>query len=144
MGVQSKDIVVVDYVGTFENGDIFDSSTHGDHSHPLEFQVGAGEVIPGFDRGMIGMEIGEDKEIIIMPKDAYGEIDRDKYKEIPKASFEFEEEPIVGMSLLIGLPDGKEFQTKIVALSEKTVTIDLNHPLAGKKLIFNVKLLEIK
>lgn len=144
MAIKNGDTIVVDYEGKLENGKVFDSSKHGDHNHPLEFTVGKGMVIRGFDDGVLGMKLNEEREIEIEPEDAYGLTDKRLYKEIPKKSFQFDEEPRAGMQLLIATPDGKEFPTNVIAVSKDTITIDLNHPLAGKKLIFKVTLLEIK
>ena len=142
--IKVGDTVRVDYEGRLENGEIFDSSTHGDHSHPLEFTVGSGMVIKGFDEGVLNMEIGEEKEIVIKPDEVYGQVNKNLFKEIPKSSFQFEEEPTIGKNLMIRLPDGRQFQTEILKVSKNTITIDLNHPLAGKTLIFKVKILDIK
>ncbi|MBS3093553.1 FKBP-type peptidyl-prolyl cis-trans isomerase [Candidatus Pacearchaeota archaeon] len=144
MVVKEGNVVVVDYEGRFESGEIFDSSKHGDHSHPLEFEVSAGNVISGFDRGVLDMEKGEEKEIVIEPDDAYGNVNKSLYKEIPRESLQLDQDPEEDMGLLIATPDGKQFPTKIVEVSDKTITIDLNHPLAGKTLIFKIKIIEIK
>ncbi|MEN9626492.1 MAG: hypothetical protein RL557_820 [archaeon] len=141
--IKPGDTISVDYEGRLENGEVFDSSTHGDHSHPLEFTVGSGMVIKGFDKGVLDMKIGEEKEIVIKPEEAYGRVNKSLFKEIPKSSFQFEEEPEVGKNLMISLPDGRQFQTKILKLGKNTITIDLNHPLAGKTLIFKVKVLNV-
>jgi peptidylprolyl isomerase len=143
MGIKQGDFVSVEYEGRLESGEIFDSSRHGDHSHPLEFEVGSGKVIRGFDEGVLGMELGEEKEIVIKPSEGYGEVNTSLYKKIPRQSFEFEEEPQKGMGLMISTPDGKQFPTKIIDVDEHTITIDLNHPLAGKTLIFKVKILAV-
>lgn len=141
--IKSGDKVSVDYEGRFESGEVFDSSKHGDHSHPLEFEVGANQVIPGFDKAVVGMKKGEEKEFTINPEEGYGEINHQLKKEIPKKALPPEQEPKAGMTLVVSTPQG-QFPVKISEVKEDTVTIDLNHPLAGKKLIFKIKILDIK
>lgn len=146
MPVKEGDTVVVEYEGKLENGEIFDSSSHGDHHHPLEFVVGSGNIIKGFDEGVRGMEIGEEKEISINPDEAYGERKEELQQKVPKSELpplpegqELKE----GMVLALNTPQG-QFPAKISKVEEDSITIDLNHPLAGKKLFFKIKLLEIK
>jgi peptidylprolyl isomerase len=134
--------VSLDYEGKLESGEVFDSSKHGDHSHPLEFEAGTGMVIAGFDAAVMGMKIGEEKEFSIEPKDAYGMHRAELTKEIPRDALPKEQEPKAGMTLVIGTPQG-QFPVKIASVNEKTVVIDMNHPLAGKKLIFNIKVIGI-
>lgn len=143
MAVKKGDKVKVDYEGKLEDGTVFDSSKHGDHSHPLEFEVGSGMVIKGFDEGVVGMEINEEKEITIEPKDAYGDKKDDLMREVPKDKMPEGQEPKAGMTLVMKLPDGKQMPIKIEKVEGDKVTLDMNHPLAGKKLIFKVKLLEV-
>jgi FKBP-type peptidyl-prolyl cis-trans isomerase 2 len=144
MSVKKNDKISVEYEGRFENGEVFDSSKHGEHSHPLEFVAGAGQVIKGFDDAILGMKEGEEKEFSIEAKDAYGERDERLTKEIPRAALPKEHEPKEGMMLMIGSPDGRQFPTRIIAVNKNAVTIDLNHPLAGKKLIFKIKIIKIE
>lgn len=142
MAIKKGDTIQVDYEGRFEDGKVFDSSMHGDHSHPLEFTVGSGQVINGFDEAVIGMNKGEEKEITILPKDAYGEENPELKKEVPRNALPQDpsQELKPGMMLAIQAPDGRQFPVKIAAVSKETITIDLNHPLAGKKLIFKLKI----
>ena len=143
MAVKKGDQVKVDYEGRFESGEVFDSSSHGDHSHPLEFECGAEQVIKGFDDAILGMNIGEEKEITISPEDAYGKTNEDLIKELPIDMLPKEQEPKEGMMLMMKAPSGQEFPVKITKVGKKSVTIDINHPMAGKTLIFKIKLLEI-
>ena len=143
MVVKKGDKVKVDYEGKFENGEIFDSSKHGDHSHPLEFTVGSGEVIKGFDEALVGMKRGEGKEFTIASEDAYGERKQELEKDIPKSYLPKNQDPKVGMTLMIGAPDGRQFPVQITKVAKDSITVDLNHPLVGKKLVFKIKLLEI-
>lgn len=135
--------ISVDYEGRFESGEIFDSSKHGDHSHPLDFEVGSGQVIPGFEKAVMGMHLGEEKEFVIEPSEAYGELNEELKKEIPRNSLPPEQEPKAGMTLIVSTPQG-QFPVKIVDVKGDKIVIDLNHPLAGKKLIFKIKILSIK
>ena len=140
--VRSGSKISVDYEGRLETGEVFDSSTHGDHSHPLEFEAGSNQVIPGFDNAVIGMKVGESKEFTISPDEAYGDINPALTKDVPRAALPKEQEPEVGMTLMVGTPQG-QFPVRISKVSKDTVTIDMNHPLAGKTLIFKIKVLKI-
>lgn|SRR3989344_5294343 len=142
-GIKKGDNVSLDYEGRLEDGEIFDSSKHGDHSHPLEFQVGSGQVIPGFEESVLGMEKGQEKEVTIESDKAYGAYNEDMKKDVPRNALPKEQEPQVGMILMLGTPDGQQFPAKITEVTTEKVTIDLNHPLAGKKLVFKIKVLDI-
>lgn len=144
--VKKGDKVKVDYEGRFEDGEIFDTSSHGDHSHPLEFEVGSGQVIRGFDQTVIGMKINDEKEVKILPEDAYGEPKDEMIKKFPRnilPPMPNNQEPSAGMTLILSTPSGSKFPAKITEIDYDNVTIDLNHPLAGKTLIFKIKLVEI-
>lgn len=132
---QKGDTVQVHYEGSFEDGEVFDSSADGD---PLEFEVGAGQVIKGFDEGVEGMSVGDQKRIKIEVEDAYGERNEANVKSIPRAEFNLGTEPQVGMTIVLGLPDGNEIPVLITDVTEESITLDANHPLAGKKLIFEI------
>jgi len=143
MKVKKGDKVKVEYEGKLENGEVFDSSNHGDHSHPLEFTVGDGMVIKGFDVAIEGMEVGEEKEITLKPEDAYGDKNPDLKKDFPRDMLPKEREPEKGMVLMMGTPDGRQIPVEIVDVDKDKIVVDLNHPLAGKTLIFKVKVVEI-
>ena len=144
MGINKGDKVTMEYEGRLENGEIFDSTKHGDHSHAFSFVAGKGEVIPGFDKAVLGMEKGQEKEFEIEAKDAYGEYRQELKKEIPKNALPKGQTPKEGMVLVIGAPDGRKFPAPIVGVSENSIVVDLNHPIAGKKLIFKIKILEVE
>lgn len=144
MAVKKGNKIKVDYEGKFEDGQVFDSSSHGEHSHPLEFVAGEGNVIKGFDEAVIGLEVNDEKEFTINPEEGYGEYREELKQKFPISSLPKEQEPKEGMILMIGTPDGKQFPAKIVGVDKDSVTIDLNHPLAGKKLIFKIKLVAIE
>ncbi|MBS3141349.1 peptidylprolyl isomerase [Candidatus Woesearchaeota archaeon] len=141
--VKKGDKIKVDYEGKLDSGEIFDTSKHGEHSHPLEFEVGSGLVIKGFDESVIGMKVGEEKDITIKPEEAYGFHNESLLRKIPKAQIPLKEEPKIGMMLILGTPDGQKFPVRIAEVTSDEVTLDLNHPLAGKTLHFKIKLLEI-
>lgn len=144
MKVEKGKKVKVEYEGSFDDGEVFDSSSHGDHSHPLEFTVGNNEVIKGFDEAVIGMKEGDKKIIIIEPEEAYGAYRKELTREIPREVLPKEKEPEVGMSLIIGSPGGQKVPVRITAVSRDKVVIDMNHPLAGKRLHFKIKVVEIE
>ncbi|MBU2616585.1 MAG: peptidylprolyl isomerase [Nanoarchaeota archaeon] len=146
MTISEGDKVKVVYEGKLEDGSVFDSSTHGDHSHPLEFEIGSGQVIPGFENTVKGMEKGESKDIELSPENAYGERRENLQRDVPKNSIPPTpdgKEVQKGMFLTIKTPQGQNFPVKIVDVKEETVTLDLNHPLAGQKLFFKIEILDV-
>ncbi|MDP3987491.1 MAG: peptidylprolyl isomerase [Nanoarchaeota archaeon] len=147
MAINEGDIVTVEYEGRLENGTVFDSSKHEGHSHPLEFEIGSGQVLPGFEEAIKTMKKGEKKEFEILPENAYGERRDELRKDVPRNSVPPTpngKAPEKGMILTIQTPQGQNFPVKIIDVSEDAITLDLNHPLAGEKLLFNVELVEIK
>ncbi len=141
MAIKKGDKVKVDYEGRLEDGTVFDSSQHGDHSHPLEFEVGSGQVIKGFDEAVVGMKKGGEKEITIEPKDAYGEVKEGLEQKIPRRkTLPNEKEPEEGMILVLRTQEGRQIPVKIKKVEKDSITIDLNHPLAGKRLMFKIKI----
>jgi FKBP-type peptidyl-prolyl cis-trans isomerase 2 len=135
------DTAYVHYTGRLESGEVFDSSEGGD---PLEFQVGSGQVIQGFDEGVSGMTVGDEKTIEIEAADAYGQRADALVQQIPRQGINLDREPEVGMRLGLQLPDGNEIPVTITEVTDDSITIDANHPLAGQKLIFDLKLVDIK
>ncbi|MAG60704.1 peptidylprolyl isomerase [archaeon] len=140
MVVENGKKVKVHYTGTLEDGSVFDSSEGKD---PLEFTVGEGKVIKGFDAAVKEMSANEEKEIHIESKDAYGEARNELIKQVPRDQLPKEQEPKVGMILGVGMPNGQQIPARITAVNDTEVTIDLNHPLAGKNLNFKLKLVEV-
>jgi len=136
--------VSLDYEGRLEDGVVFDSSKHGDHSHPLEFEVGSGRVIKGFDDAVIGMKAGEEKEFTIKKEEAYGEYRAELKQEIPRSALPEGPEPKAGMALIMQSPDGQQRPVKIVEVKAESLVLDMNHPLAGKNLIFKIKILKVE
>lgn len=139
--VQFGNNVKVHYTGTLTDGQMFDTS---DGSEPLAFTVGAGQVIPGFDQALLGMQIGETKNIIIPPGEAYGEREDGLVQQIRRDQFRLGDfEPEVGMAIEMRTPDGQGIPMVITELTDATVTLDANHPLAGETLHFALTLVEI-
>ncbi len=143
MGVKIGDTVKINYEGRLENGEIFDTSYHAGHDHPIQFTVGNGEVIKGFEENVIGMEDGAEREFIIQPENAYGERREDLVREFPRDQLPMEKEPEVGMVLGLMTPDGRQVHAVVKEVTPEKIVLDLNHPLAGKRLIFNIQLKEI-
>ena len=139
--VKKGDKIKVIYEGTFEDGTVFDSSEA--HDKPLEFEVGSSQVIKGFEDAMIGMKKGEEKKITLTPKDAYGDHNPELVKEIPREQLPKDHELKPGMMLLMSLPNGAQIPVKIAEVNDKTATLDLNHPLAGRTLNFKLTVVDI-
>lgn len=111
---------------------------------PLEFVDGDHSIIPGLEKGIEGMRVGEEKTITVEPKDAYGEADPKLFKELPKISMPANAQPKVGMVLQAQDPNGESFPAIISAIKDDKVLLDFNHPLAGKQLTFKIKILGIE
>lgn len=140
MKIQNGNKVTVHYTGTLDDGTVFDSS---EGREPLTFEAGAGQLIKGFDEAVIGMEKGQEKDITIPPAEAYGDRDARLTKQIPRSALPKDKEPQVGMMLGLTTPDGQQLPAQITQVNDKEITIDLNHPLAGKTLHFKIKIVEI-
>ena len=140
MTIENGKKVKVHYTGTLTDGTVFDSSEGRD---PLEFTIGEGKVIKGFDTAVKEMSVGEEKEINIPSAEAYGEEKPEYFKKVPKDQLPKDQEPKVGMMLGIGMPNGKQIPAKISEVTDTEVTLNLNHPLAGKDLKFKLKLVEV-
>jgi len=149
--VKAGNIVKVDYTGMFENGTVFDTSieetakeagvyTEQRNYVPISFTVGAGQMIKGFDNAVIGMKVGEEKTITIPPEEAYGEYDEAKIQAVPLEDLNLSVKPEVGQTF--SNVYGGQF--KVIAVNETHVTFDSNHELAGKTLVFNIKLVSIQ
>jgi len=139
--VQNGDKVKVHYHGTLRNGEIFDSSNGRE---PLEFIVGSGQVIKGFDEGVKGMQVGEKKKVEIHVSDAYGERQQEMMIEFPKEQFPNDMDPEVGMQLMMSNGTEQNFPVTVAEVKEDKVVLDANHPLAGQDLIFDLELVSIE
>ena len=138
--VKTGDKVKVHYHGKLSSGETFDSSAGRE---PLEFEVGSGMVIKGFDDGVTGMTVGDKKTINIPFDDAYGPRNPDMVIEMPKDKFPKDLDIEVGMPLGMSDQQGQQFQVTIVEIKEDIVLLDANHPLAGQDLVFDLELVEI-
>ena len=139
MPASSGDSVRIHYTGRLDDGTVFDSS---DGRAPLAFTVGSGQVIPGFDQAVDGMEPGESQTVRIPAEEAYGARRDDMVLEVPRSAFG-DETPEAGMRVQLGLDGGGSLDAAIVAVGDETVTLDANHPLAGQALTFDIELVEI-
>ena len=137
---KSGDKVKVHYHGKLTSGETFDSS---EGRAPLEFEVGSGAVIKGFDEGVTGMKVGEKKTINIPVQEAYGPKNPEMMVEMPKDRFPAEMEIEEGMPLMMSDGSGQNFQVVVTEIKESSVILDANHPLAGEDLIFDIELVEI-
>jgi peptidylprolyl isomerase len=138
--VQKGDKVKVHYHGKLTSGETFDSSKGRE---PLEFEVGSGTVIKGFDEGVAGMEVGEKKTINIPVEEAYGPRSEDMLIEFPRDRFPQDVEIEEGMQLMMSNGSGQNIPVMVAEIKEGTVILDANHPLAGEELIFDIELVEI-
>ncbi len=139
--VKKDDTVKVHYTGKLDNGQVFDSSLERD---PIEFKVGEGKMIPGFEKGVLEMKLNEKKNISIPSEEAYGEVQKDLFQEIPKSQLPEDIKPEVDMALAAQMPDGSQRQLRIAEVKEDAIVVDANHPLAGKNLNFEIEVVEIK
>ena len=138
--VKNGDKVRVHYHGKLTNGETFDSS---EGRAPLEFVVGAGMMIKGFDAAVLGMQQGEKKTVNIPAAEAYGEYEEDLLMEFPRDQFPKDLKPEVGMQLTMSNGAGQQFPVTIAAVKDDAVVLDRNHFLAGKELVFDITLAEI-
>jgi len=134
------DEVQVHYTGKLEDGTVFDTSEDGD---PLNFTIGENRVIPGFEEAVTGMEPGDSKTTEVEPEQAYGEHREDMVMEMERDQIPDDVDPEVGQQLQLRLENGQTVPVLITALGEDTVTIDANHPLAGRKLMFEIELIDV-
>lgn len=139
--VKENNTVKVNYTGKLADGQVFDTS---EGREPLEFTLGQGQLIPGFEKGVIDMKINEKKTITIAKEEAYGEVNEALIQEVKKTELPQDMEPKVGMGLVSKAPDGREMNLMVVDVKEEFIVVDGNHPLAGKDLIFDLEVLEIK
>jgi FKBP-type peptidyl-prolyl cis-trans isomerase 2 len=139
--VKENNTVKVNYTGKLSDGQIFDSS---EGKKPLEFTLGQGQLIPGFEKGLIDMKLNEKKTITIPKEEAYGEVNDDLKLEVKRTELPQDMTPEVGMGLVSKSPDGQERNLLVVEVNEESIVVDGNHPLAGKDLIFDLEVVAIK
>jgi len=138
---KSGDTVRVHYTGKLEDGTQFDSSAGKD---PLEFSIGAGDVLPAFDSAVEGMTVGDSKSVEIEAAEAYGRRHEQLIQDVPREQLPDEMEPAVGMQLQAQGQDGQPIHLVVTDVKDETITVDGNHPLAGKDLAFDIELVDIK
>lgn len=138
--VKNGDTVRIHYTGTLADGSVFDSSEGRD---PLEFTVGSGQVIAGMDAGLPGMAVGDKKRLEIPSADAYGPLNPEARQAIPREGIPDDIPLELGTQLQMQSPEGHVLPVTVVEVSESTVTLDANHPLAGKDLNFEIELVSI-
>jgi len=139
--VKQNDTVKVHYTGKLADGQVFDSS---EGKEPIEFTLGQGQLIPGFEKGLIDMKVNEKKTVTIPKEEAYGEPRQELIQEVQKDQLPEEIKPEVGMGLVSKTPDGKEMNLVVAEVKDETIVVDGNHPLAGKDLVFDLEVVEIK
>jgi len=138
--VKAGDTVHVHYTGTLLDGTTFDSS---EGSEPLAFEVGSGQIIPGLDVAIPGMKVGDKKVVKIGADDAYGQSNPEMRQAVPREGIPADIPLEVGLQLQMQTPDGQAMPVTVVEMDEATVTLDANHPLAGKDLQFDIELVKI-
>lgn len=138
--VKDGDTVKVHYTGTLKDGSIFDSS---EDKEPLEFTLGEGQLIPGFEKAVEGMSKGDSTKVEIPADEAYGEPREDLVISVPKNQLPDDVEPQVGMQLQVNQPDGQSIPVRVTEIEDEEIKLDANHPLAGKDLVFEIELVEV-
>ncbi|NQT32996.1 MAG: FKBP-type peptidyl-prolyl cis-trans isomerase [Candidatus Omnitrophica bacterium] len=141
MRAKEGDVVLVHYVGRFKDGTVFDSSKGRE---PLKFIIGSGQVIRGFENAVIGMKPNQKKTVNIPAKNAYGPLREDLVAEVSRDTTPEGLELEVGKKIGISGPDGRVMGVTVVEVTDTTVKVDANHPMAGKDLIFEITLKEIQ
>lgn len=137
---KANDTVKVHYTGRLTSGEIFDTSRERE---PLQFVVGGGQMIPGFDAAVNGMQLDEKKEVTIPCAEAYGERMDQMVQEVPRTHLPEDMNPQIGQTLVASSPEGHQTQVIVTQVTDESITVDANHPLAGQDLIFEIELVEI-
>lgn len=137
---KSGDTVQIHYTGTLDDGTEFDSSSGRD---PLQFTIGTGQVIPGFDKAVEGMSPGDSKTVTIPADDAYGPRREQMVQDVPRTALPEDLDPVEGMALQAKGQDGQIINLTVTSVSDDAITVDGNHPLAGKELNFDIELVDI-
>jgi len=139
--VKKNDKVKVHYTGKLTSGEVFDTSKERD---PLEFTVGSGQLIPGFDQAVEGMELNEKKTINIPSEKAYGASNPDLIRNVSQEQLPDDIDAEVGQTLIASGPEGQETRLVVTEVHDEHIVVDANHPLAGKDLIFDLELVDIE
>jgi FKBP-type peptidyl-prolyl cis-trans isomerase 2 len=140
--VKKGDKISIEYEGSLNDGTVFDNSKS--HNKPFQFIVGSGQVIPGFDKAVVGMKLMEEKKFTLQPAEAYGEKNLKLIHKVLRSELPPEPEPKPGMGLMMGGgPGSASRRAMITEVTKEYILIDMNHPLAGKALTFSIKLIKI-
>jgi peptidylprolyl isomerase len=137
---EKGDTVKIHFTGKLEDGTVFGSTADRE---PLEFKLGEGKIIPGIEKAVEGMNVGESKTVEVPSEQAYGQRYAELVQDVSRDQFPKDAEPEVGQKFEIPLRQGRPMAVRVVGVSESTVTLDANHPLAGRDLTFDLKLMEI-
>lgn len=137
---KNGDTVKVHYTGKLNDGSVFDSS---ENREPLEFQLGSGQLIPGFEKAVTGMTVGESTSVTIPANEAYGEVNDELILNVEKNRLPADIQPEIGMQLQVQQPNGQPVPVVISEVTDDHVKLDANHPLAGKELTFDIEVVEI-
>lgn len=138
--VQDGLVVSMDYKLTVD-GEVLDSS---DGQGPLQFLAGYDNIVPGLEREMIGMKVGESKDVVVSPADGYGEFDEEGFMDVPRSDFPSDLQIEEGVELSVTDDEGKNQYARIESITDESVRLDFNHPLAGAELHFNVKVVALR
>ncbi|MGD9282011.1 MAG: peptidylprolyl isomerase, partial [Desulfobacterales bacterium] len=138
--VENGQFVSVHYKGTLQNGEVFDTS---EGRHPLEVEMGAGQVLSGFEEALLGMSLNEKKVFTLDPEDAFGQKDESRIHSFPRADIPSEVNPEVGQTVALSSPQGRQVPAMITEVDDEKVVVDLNHPLAGQTLTFDIEVVGI-
>lgn len=138
--IEEGKFVQIEYTGTFDNGEVFDSNIGQD---PLEFQIGSGMIIGGLDRAVLEMKVDDEKEITVSPADGYGDYNQEFVITVPLKEMNATFKPEPGMVISVQMENGQLIPARVTSITGDDVILDLNHPLAGKTLHFKVKVLAI-
>jgi peptidylprolyl isomerase len=138
--IENGKYVQIQYTGTFENGELFDSNVG---QQPLEFQVGSGTIITGLEKAIQNMELNDEKDVKVNPENGYGDRNSDFVLTVPRAEVQNNFNPEPGMIISIQMENGQLIPARITEVDSENVILDLNHPLAGKTLYFKVKLIAV-
>jgi len=138
--VETGQFVRVHYKGTLQNGEVFDTS---EGRHPLEVQIGEGQIISGFENALMGMSLNEKKVFTLDPEDAYGQKDESLTHSFPRADVPAEINPEVGQTVALCSSEGQQVPARITEMDDEKVVVDLNHPLAGQTLTFDIEVVGI-
>ena len=141
MNIADKMYVTIDYTLTLESGQEIDKSPEG---QPLGFIAGTGQIIPGLETGLIGRTAGDSAKVVVEPEDAYGPVKDDLFQEVPNSQFPSDVDVKAGMAFEAQGPNGPFMITVAKINDNDTVTVDLNHPMAGKQLHFDVNVVEVR